>query len=345
MIVELPIYDSWGKLLSNRNKELTVEFIRYIGKNGVIELFIRDWRVSDVVVAPLFTPQTEGRVTEAIRQLFMNHTGKPDIADNDLNEVEMALTAMIGGMELNVVGEINVSCCFSPKEYLYLQPVKTASLSLAIGRALNLPSKDLVALGLAAVLKDIGLSPEIIEAADCLFEGGSARMREHPVVAHKILSQHQITAGKIADTVLHHHENWSGSGYPQGLKGKDISQNAQIIAIAEAFVDLLSERPGRNKFMPHEAIEYIMAGGGDQFDPELVELFVRHIPSYPAGLSVLMNNGDIGIVTNPKLGFVSRPSVRICSKANKGLLKRPYDVDLSKAEHQTMLITKVLEYD
>ncbi|MGD0780674.1 MAG: HD domain-containing phosphohydrolase [Dehalococcoidales bacterium] len=345
MIAELPIYDSLGNLLSARNKELTVEFIRYIGKKGVNELFIRDWRVADVIVAPLFTPQTEGRVTEAIRQLILNHTGKPDIADNDLNQAEDALSAMVGGMELNMVGEINVSCCFSPREYLYLQPVKTAALSLAIGRALNLASKDLVALGMAAILKDIGLSPEIINAVDSLMEGGSARMREHPIIAHKILSQHQITTGKVAEAVLHHHENWSGRGYPQGLKGNAISQNARIIAIADAFVDLVSERPGRGKYMPHEAIEYIMAGGGDQFNPQLVEVFVRHIPSYPAGLSVQMNNGDIGIVCNSKLGFVARPTVRICSKIKEGLLRRPYDIDLAKPLSQNVMITKVLEYN
>ncbi|MHB8105756.1 MAG: HD-GYP domain-containing protein, partial [Dehalococcoidales bacterium] len=85
--------------------------------------------------------------------------------------------------------------------------------------------------------------------------------------------------------------------------------------------------------------------GGDQFDPELVEVFVRHIPPYPAGLSVQMNNGDIGIIRNPKLGFVSRPVVRICSKVNKGLLKQPYDIDLSQKVYQNVLVTKVLEYD
>lgn len=97
--------------------------------------------------------------------------------------------------------------------------------------------------------------------------------------------------------------------------------------------------------MPHEAIEYIMAGGGDQFNPQLVEVFVRHIPSYPAGLSVQMNNGDIGIVCNSKLGFVARPTVRICSKIKEGLLRRPYDIDLAKPLSQNVMITKVLEYN
>ncbi len=345
MISDMPIYDNLGNLLAGRNKELTVEFIRFVWKKGVTELFIRDWRVSDVVVAPLFTPQTEGKVTEAIRQLILNHTGKPDIADNDLNQVEVALSGMISGMELNVMGELNVSCCIALNDYLYLQPAKTAALSLAMGRAMNMPNKELVQLGLAAILKDIGLSPETINAVDSLTEGASPRVREHPTTAYNILSKHEITNGEIAKAVLQHHEYWSGRGYPQGTKGKEISQKARIIALADTFVDLLSERPGRGKYMPHESIEYIMAGGGDQYDPELVELFVRHIPSYPAGVSVQLNNGDMGIVSNPKLGFVARPIVRICTKAGKGLLQHPFDIDLSRAVHQNVLITKVLEYD
>jgi HD-GYP domain-containing protein (c-di-GMP phosphodiesterase class II) len=345
MIAELPIYDNWGKQLSPRNKELTAEFIRFIGEKGVNEIFIRDRRTDDVFVAPLFSPQTEGRLTEAIRQLVLNHMGKPDIEDNDLNQVAVTLGALIGDMELNLRGEINVSWSISSQDYLYLKPVKTAALSLAIGRALKLDNKELLTLGLTATLKDIGLSPEVINTVDFISEGGSSRLYNHPIAAHKILSQHQITSGEIAEGVQQHHENWSGSGYPQLLKGKAISRNARIIAIADAFVDLLSERPGRGKFMPHEAIEYIMAGGGDQFDPELVELFVRHIPSYPAGLSVQMNNGDIGIVTNPKLGFVARPVVRICFKAVDGLLDRPFDIDLTDPPHQSRIIAKVLEYD
>ena len=345
MIVELPIYDNYGAIVSPRNKELTVEFIRYIGKKGVSEIFIQDWRVADVLVAPLFTPQTEGRVTAAIRQLILNHTGKPDIDDKDLSQVEVTLAAMVGGMELNIVGEINVSGSISLDNYLYLQPVKTAALSLAIGRGLHLSNKDLIALGLAAVLKDIGLSPDVINAVDNLAEGGSARVHDHLIIAQQVLSQHQITTGKVAEAVLQHHEQWSGRGYPQGLKGTAISQNARIIAIADAFVDLLSERPGRPRYLSHEAVEYVMAGGGDQFDPQLVEIFVRQIPSYPAGLSVQMNNGDVGIVSNPKLGFIARPIVRICYKTGQGALKRPFDIDLSKAAYQNVLITKVLEYD
>jgi HD-GYP domain-containing protein (c-di-GMP phosphodiesterase class II) len=252
---------------------------------------------------------------------------------------------MVKDMNLNIVGDINVMCSILPKDYVYLQPVKTAGLCLAIGRGLGLSPEELIALGMAAVFKDIGLPPEIIDSVDCLAEGASPKMREHPEAGSNLLQQHPLTGGVVAKAVLQHHECWSGSGYPRGLKGNEITRFARIIAISDAFIDLLAVRPGRNRFMPHEAIEYIMACGGDQFDPELVEVFVRHVPSYPSGLSVQLNTGDTGIVSDAKLGFIARPIVRVCYRPVKGLLTQPVNIDLSHAAYQRMLITKVLEYD
>jgi HD-GYP domain-containing protein (c-di-GMP phosphodiesterase class II) len=216
---------------------------------------------------------------------------------------------------------------------------------MTLGQIVKMPEDALAILGMAAVFKDIGLDPAIIDSVDSIAEGSSPRMHGHPVAGYKFLLQFPLTAKEIAEAVLQHHEFWSGSGYPQGLKAKEISTYARIISIADVFVDLLAARPGRGKYMPHEAIEYIMASSGDQFDPGLVESFVRQVPSYPTGLMVQLNTGETGIISSPKRGYVARPIVRICSTAEKGVLSEPYDIDLSVAKYQRKLITKVLEYD
>lgn len=345
MIIDLPVYDAWGSMILTEHRQLTEEYINTMRERGVTELFVRDWRVIDVVVAPLFTPQHEGDLAKVFRQLLINSANKPLLDARGVSQVQVAVINMIHDMSMNFIGEINVSCIIAPKDYLYLQPVKTTGLALAIGRALKMSEEDLTNLGVATVLKDVGLPAATVNAVDFLAEGGSPRMRNHPIDGHKLLSQNPLTSGKVAQAVLQHHENWSGSGYPQGLKAKDISIFARIIAMVDAFVDLLAERPGRPRYMSHEAIEYVMAGGQDQFDPELVELFVRQVPSYPAGLSVELNAGGKGIVSSPKLGFVARPIVRLCSRPGEGDLEEPLDIDLSMKEYQTYLINKVLEYD
>jgi hypothetical protein len=345
MVAELPVYDNWGNLLLNKDQQFDTKIISQMTDKGVTELLIRDPRMADVVIAPLFTPQTEGVLAKAFKWLVMDCSSKMILSDGHLSRVKAAMDDMVKEITKSYKGDVNVSCRISPKDYAYLQPVKTAGLALAIGSALKLPPSELFALGMAAILKDVCLPIEIIDSVDCLIEGGSPKLRDHPRNAYHMLSLHRMTAGAIATAVSQHHEKWSGTGYPKMLKGADICRHARIIAIADAFVDLLSDRPGRGKFMSHEAIEYIMAGGGDQFDPDLVKVFVQHIPSYPAGLSVQLNSGETGIVSNPKLGFVARPIVRICYKPAEGNLANPFDVDLSRVEFQRMLITKILEYN
>lgn len=345
MVVELPVYDNFGSLLIPQHKKLEQKHINIMITGGVPEIFVRDYRVADILVAPLFSPQAEGVLASAFRNLVQQNAGGAGITEDCITKIRGAVHRVIKDMALNFIGDVNVSCHILPKDYVYLQPVKTAGLSMAIGNILKLPDEEMATIGIAAVLKDISLPIEIIKNVDTLAEGDSPRMRGHPVTGYKLLTENNLTSAAVAEAVLQHHEFWSGSGYPQGLKGNEISLHARIIAIADAFVDLLAERPGGEKYMPHEAIEYIMASSGDQFDPELVEHFVRRVPSYPSGLLVKLNTGERGIVSDPKRGFVARPVVRICFKADGRAMNNPVDIDLSQAQYQRKLVTKVLEYD
>jgi HD-GYP domain-containing protein (c-di-GMP phosphodiesterase class II) len=202
-------------------------------------------------------------------------------------------------------------------------------------------------LGMGALLKDISniFLPDGILGESVLSDDESRLVREHPGRSYEMLTQYSEIKEGIANVVLQHHEQWSGNGYPRGLKGNQISKYAQIIALADVFSDLLVEHPGKQKCMTHEAIEYVMAASGDQFDPDLVESFVRKIPAYPNGLTVKLNSGEIGIVSDPNLGYIARPIVRITFELERGNLKKPYDMNLAKSEYQRKLISKVLEYD
>jgi HD-GYP domain-containing protein (c-di-GMP phosphodiesterase class II) len=145
-------------------------------------------------------------------------------------------------------------------------------------------------------------------------------------------------------TILDHHERWDGSGYPRGLKGSDISSYTRIIAITDTYYALVSRRPHRQSYLPHEAIEFIMAYSGELFDPELVRLFTKLVPLYPTGIMVNLNTGESGIISNAKPGFIGRPVVRICSDKYLKELTKPYDMDLTESEHQHRLVTDVVEY-
>lgn len=345
MFAGLAIYDKFGNLLIEQNERLEQETVNSLVENGVPELLVYDERVADILVAPLFSPALEGRLAQAFSDLIEQNISGKGISQECVDDIRVVIYDIVGDISRNFLGDVSVSCHILPQDYIVLQPVKTAALSMAIGNALKFPDDDLADIGTAALLKDIGLPVDLIKSGCSSTEANSPRMHGHPVASYNILAEGNLTSQEVADAVLQHHEFWNGSGYPQRLKGEEISQYAQILSIADGFVDLLSTRVNGEKCMPHVAIEYVMASSGDQFSPELVESFVRHVPAYPSGLTVQLNTGETGIISNPNRGFVARPIVRICYTEEKGSVDEPYDIDLALSEYQRKLITKVLEYD
>jgi HD-GYP domain-containing protein (c-di-GMP phosphodiesterase class II) len=98
-------------------------------------------------------------------------------------------------------------------------------------------------------------------------------VKKHPGAGYAVAKTFPDTA-KIADEILAHAERWDGSGYPRGLRGREIPYLARVFGIIEAFDAMTHARVGRRSCRPPEALERLQAAAGRQFDPELVEVFV-----------------------------------------------------------------------
>ncbi len=165
-------------------------------------------------------------------------------------------------------------------------------------------------------------------------------MRKHPQHATTLLANSGLDAD-VMSAIEQHHERWDGSGYPARRKGDEISPLAQIISLADTYHALLSKRPHRDPLRPHEAVEFVVAYSGELFDPELTQFFARKIPQYPAGLGVRLSTGETGIISNPNLGHIARPIVRICYERGRPL-GQPYDLNLADRDCMNKLIVEVL---
>ncbi|MGV8905442.1 MAG: HD domain-containing phosphohydrolase [Acetobacterium sp.] len=151
-------------------------------------------------------------------------------------------------------------------------------LSKSIGMALHLSQKELDKLELFAMLHDIGkigIGDHILNKPGKLSEEEWNIMKKHPEIGYRIaMSAPELEL--IAEYILTHHEKWDGKGYPQGLKGFEIPLGARIIAVADAYDAMTSDRPYRKAMDREVAVKEIVRNSGTQFDPDIVNIFINN---------------------------------------------------------------------
>ncbi|MFL5953927.1 MAG: HD domain-containing phosphohydrolase [Gaiellaceae bacterium] len=148
---------------------------------------------------------------------------------------------------------------------------RVARLSSQIAEQLGLSSDEIELARLAGSLHDLGklaIPEEILRKPSGLSEAERLVLERHPQIGYRMLES--LGVDPIADWVLHHHERWDGSGYPDGLAGERIPLGARIIFVADAFDAMTSDRLYRPALTPDEAVAEMERCAGTQFDPEVV---------------------------------------------------------------------------
>jgi response regulator RpfG family c-di-GMP phosphodiesterase len=156
-------------------------------------------------------------------------------------------------------------------------PERVLAYSLLLGRQIGLTAEIMTALEMGARLHDIGkigVPDSVLKKPFPLNEDEWALMRLHPAQGQQMVRSMKLPE-TVAQIVGQHHEKWDGSGYPQGLKEKEIHIGARVFAVADAFDAITSERVYRRARGYQDALEEILLNSGTQFDPEIVDAFAN----------------------------------------------------------------------
>jgi putative nucleotidyltransferase with HDIG domain len=216
--------------------------------------------------------------------------------------------------------------------YTFQHSVSVCTLMIAFARGLAMDRATIKEIAIGALLHDVGKAkvPDgILNKPAKLTDAEFAKMKSH-VVQSIIILQNTPGISKIAlDVAGQHHERFDGTGYPNKLKGNEISLYGQMGAIVDVYDAITSDRVYHKGMPPTEALGKLLEWSQFHFDPEMVRKFIKAVGIYPTGSLVRLDSGRLGIVMEQHPDKLIHPVVLVIFNAKSNVYLKPEIVDLS----------------
>jgi len=229
-------------------------------------------------------------------------------------------------------------------DYTYMHSVAVCALMVALAKQLGLSEEEAREAGLAGLLHDIG---KMMVAADILNKPGKltdaefVSVKEHPAAGYKLLKDAKGISAVALDVCLHHREKIDGSGYPNRLKGDEISLYARMGAVCDVYDAITSDRPYKQGWCPAESLRKMAEWSKGHFDEKIFQAFVKSIGIFPVGTLVRLESGRLAVVVEQQVGkSLLLPKVRVFFSVKSMAYVAPELIDLSRAGMNDKIATR-----
>ena len=326
------VYGQKGQLLLRRGMSLTSPYISSLRNHNVLAVFIESMPGFDDTKAETILQENIRLHAMASLQRWVEANGKQQEFADVIESVNSIVNEIIAG-KLPSMGLAEIS---TTDVYTFAHSIDVCAFSVYMGINYGYRKDSLLRLGVGGILHDLGkaqVPPAILNKPGKLTDNEFKEIMKHPILGYNMLSDNVRTqmSKSSLEIVLSHHERYDGSGYPNGLKGEEISDMAAICAIADVYSAMTTDRVYRKAYSPNEAYEMILACGDINFKFKLVKLFASCISPYPIDTLVHLSTGQVGcvIATNRNLPF--RPMITILETKEVIDLSKELSVVISRA--------------
>jgi HD-GYP domain-containing protein (c-di-GMP phosphodiesterase class II) len=330
-----PILSSQGTPLVQAGVELNDRYIDRLKQFGQAWIYVATQDSEGIEVEETIDERLKFEAAKAIREVTEH------LADENLPEEKQQIDEKQASVFKSVVEEISDCLHESPTlseevlglksetEYFYLHGVNVAIIAVLLAVKAGWTREKIVQMGIGAILHDIGVG-KIIKLGETSPNDQipDSIYRHHARMGYEAIKKAPGLKATSANVALRHHEHWDGSGYPEGLKGKDIHEFSRIVSVANLYDQLISPRPWRTPVPPDVAMDVVQSQSGTRLDPTFCQLFTLFVDPYPVGMEVELDNGLVGIVALSNADNRRRPIVRIVRTVDERYLEKPILLDL-----------------
>jgi len=310
-IIAEDIYNDSGILIIPKNAVVDENLIEKLNNLGIIRIQV----LEDAFIDPnlLEIKRDYSKNVSEVKEVLNDIVTGKELDYEKVNQISNSVYSQV----TSNFGIINcISSIRDADQYTYTHSVNVSLYSMLIGKWLGLSDEDIKNLIEGGLLHDVGkakIPSELLNKRGKLTPEEFEIIKRHVIYSYEICKNIEGLDPEVKKAILMHHERENGSGYPYGIKGKDMNLYAKIIAIADVYDAITSNRVYRKRKNPFETFkEFEEVGiGSGNFDIKILLTFLSNIATYYTGSKVLLNTGDTGEIVYIAPHCISSPVVRV----------------------------------
>ncbi|MBQ8699822.1 MAG: HD-GYP domain-containing protein [Schwartzia sp.] len=331
MVVAQSVYSKAGAAFLVKGKPLTAQYIKSLEKIGIPSLSVTstDPRFNILPPEDVVEEKTRLDAIQKVHDVFKDISEKKEMDPVGLTAVADKLISDIFARHENLIQLTDIRLYDA---YTFAHSVNVAVLSAMLGKVEGISEADMRILVLGGLLHDLGkikVPIQVLNKTGKLTAQEFEAIKAHPTEGFRRIHEFGKMLPKweiLAIIAAQHHEHMDGSGYPKGLRGDQLHRFAKIVAIADVYDALTSERPYKKAYTPSVAYGIMRTNTG-HLEPELLEHFFDNVALYPIG-AVLKTFYGYGIVTKCEFGHTRTPTIRVFANKKREVLTSPFTIDL-----------------
>lgn len=312
MILAEPIRNlDTGLIYVGANQELSADTIAKLKLSNIdeIKIYINTW--DDVWKISKETKEQYTKCTERAKKLLNQIAQNNTVDFVAFKQIKEDLSYQFND-NYKIIGCINL--LKMADSYTYTHSINVGLLSTLIGKWMKYGKQMQDALLIAGLFHDIGkmkIDKTILNKPTKLTDEEFNKIKKHPVYSYELLQSNIEIPLEAKIGILMHHERMDGSGYPYGVYNENINDIAKILAVADAYDAMISERHYQKKRSPFEVMQLMQEGVFGKLDTKILLTFLSNIANYYIGTYVALNTGEIGEVVAINPSCVYRPIIRV----------------------------------